>query len=37
MQIELDGIPGIRAPFQFSDAELALQRPAPKLGQDNAK
>ncbi|KAA0913279.1 CoA transferase [Aquicoccus porphyridii] len=35
MQIELDGIPGVRAPFKFSDAELALHRPSPKLGQDN--
>jgi len=35
MQIELDGVPGIRAPFQFSDADLALHRPAPKLGEDN--
>ncbi len=35
MQIELDGVPGIRAPFVFSDAELALHRPAPKLGEDN--
>ena len=36
MQIELDGVPGIRAPFRFSEAELALHRPAPKLGEDNA-
>ncbi len=36
MQIELDGVPGIRAPFRFSDAELALHRPAPKLGEDDA-
>ncbi|MBL4811274.1 MAG: CoA transferase, partial [Rhodobacteraceae bacterium] len=36
MQIELDGVPGIRAPFRFSGAELALHRPAPKLGEDNA-
>ena len=36
MQIELDGIPGVRAPFKFSDAELSLHRPAPKLGEDNA-
>lgn len=36
MQIELDGIPGVRAPFVFSDAELALHRPSPKLGEDNA-
>lgn len=35
MQIELDGVPGIRAPFVFSDADLALHRPAPKLGEDN--
>ena len=35
MEIELDGIPGVRAPFVFSDAELALDRPSPKLGEDN--
>ena len=35
MQIKLDGIPGIRAPFSFSDATLAYHRPAPKLGEDN--
>jgi len=35
MQIELDGIPGLRSPFRFSDAELALHRPAPKLGEDD--
>ncbi|RBW60014.1 CoA transferase [Phaeobacter gallaeciensis] len=35
MQIELDGVPGVRAPFKFSDADLALHRPAPKLGEDN--
>ncbi len=35
MQIELDGVPGVRAPYSFSDAELALHRPAPKLGEDN--
>ena len=35
MQIELDGVPGVRAPFRFSDADLALHRPAPKLGEDN--
>ncbi|KIN63111.1 putative acyl-CoA transferase/carnitine dehydratase [Sulfitobacter noctilucicola] len=35
MQIELDGIPGLRSPFRFSGAELALHRPAPKLGEDN--
>ena len=35
MQIELDGVPGLRSPFNFSDAKLALHRPAPKLGEDN--
>lgn len=35
MQIELDGVPGVRSPFVFSDAELALHRPSPKLGEDN--
>lgn len=35
MQIELDGVPGLRSPFRFSDAELALHRPSPKLGEDN--
>ncbi|MGB3246812.1 MAG: CaiB/BaiF CoA-transferase family protein [Sulfitobacter sp.] len=35
MQIDLDGVPGLRSPFRFSDAELALHRPAPKLGEDD--
>ena len=35
MQIELDGIPGIRSPFNFSGAEMALHRPAPRLGEDD--
>ncbi|QKG71097.1 CaiB/BaiF CoA transferase family protein [Erythrobacter mangrovi] len=35
MQIELDGIPGVRSPFTFSDAELALDRPSPRKGQDS--
>lgn len=36
MEIALDGVPGIRTPIVFSDAELDLHRPAPKLGEDNA-
>ncbi|MEM7319146.1 MAG: CaiB/BaiF CoA-transferase family protein [Pseudomonadota bacterium] len=36
MQIALDNVPGIRSPFKFSDADLALHRPAPKLGEDNS-
>ncbi len=33
MQLDMDGIPGLRSPFTFSGAELALGRPAPKLGE----
>jgi crotonobetainyl-CoA:carnitine CoA-transferase CaiB-like acyl-CoA transferase len=33
MRIDPDGVPGVRSPFVFSDAELALGRPAPKLGE----
>ena len=33
MQIELGGMPGVRSPFTFSDAELALDRPSPLLGE----
>ncbi|PYG29113.1 CaiB/BaiF CoA transferase family protein [Pelagimonas varians] len=33
MQIEPQGIPGIRTPIKFSDADLVLDKPAPKLGQ----
>jgi crotonobetainyl-CoA:carnitine CoA-transferase CaiB-like acyl-CoA transferase len=33
MRLDLDGIPGVRSPFTFSDAELALSRPAPRLGE----
>ncbi|MCB1312915.1 MAG: CoA transferase [Sedimentitalea sp.] len=35
MLIALNGVPGVRSPFRFSDADLALHRPAPKLGEDN--
>jgi hypothetical protein len=27
-------MPGVRSPFTFSDAELALDRPSPIHGQD---
>lgn len=33
MQINPGGIPGVRSPFVFSGAELALDRAAPKLGE----
>ena len=35
MKVELDGVPYVRSPFVFSDAELTLNRGAPKLGEDN--
>lgn len=34
LQMDIDGAPSVRPPMRFSDAELALDRPAPKLGQD---
>ncbi len=36
MKQVLDGVPGVRSPFVFSDAELALDLPSPKLGADDA-
>jgi crotonobetainyl-CoA:carnitine CoA-transferase CaiB-like acyl-CoA transferase len=29
----VQGVPGVRSPFTFSEATLALDRPAPKLGE----
>lgn len=33
LRIEVQGVPGIRSPFTFSGAELALDRASPKLGE----
>lgn len=33
MRIDLDGMPGVRSPFVFSDAELALNKPSPPKGE----
>ena len=33
LQIAPGGVHGVRAPFRFSDADLVLDRPAPKLGE----
>ncbi|MDO6964494.1 CaiB/BaiF CoA transferase family protein [Rhizobium alvei] len=33
MKIEPDGIPGLRSPIRYSNAELALDRRSPKLGE----
>ncbi len=35
MQIAPDGVPGVRSPMTFSGASLALDRTAPRLGQDD--
>jgi crotonobetainyl-CoA:carnitine CoA-transferase CaiB-like acyl-CoA transferase len=34
MRVELGGMTGVRSPFSFSDAELALDRPSPIHGDD---
>jgi len=34
LRLDLDGVPSVRPPMRFSDSELALDRPAPALGQD---
>ena len=34
LRLDLDGVPSVRPPMRFSDADLALDRPAPTLGQD---
>ena len=36
MQIAPEGVPGVRSPMTFSGADLSLDRPAPKLGQDQS-
>lgn len=34
MRIEADGVPGVRSPIRFGEAELSLDRGAPELGRD---
>ena len=36
LQIAPNGIPGVRSPMSFSDADLSISRTAPRLGQDDA-
>lgn len=33
MRLDYDGTPGLRSPFSFSEAELALDRPSPTVGE----
>jgi len=37
MQIAPGGVPGVRLPVVFSGAELALDRPSPRLGEHDAE
>ncbi|MGB3806467.1 MAG: CaiB/BaiF CoA-transferase family protein, partial [Erythrobacter sp.] len=37
LRIDLGGMAGVRSPFVFSDAELALDRPSPLLGEHDDK
>jgi len=37
MQVELDGVPSVRAPVVFSDAELATTKPSPALDEHGAE
>ena len=36
MKLILDGIPSIRSPIRFSESELNLDKPSPKLGEHNS-
>ncbi|PPB79623.1 crotonobetainyl-CoA:carnitine CoA-transferase CaiB-like acyl-CoA transferase [Albidovulum inexpectatum] len=37
MRIAPEGIPGVRSPFRFSEAELSLNRASPRLGSHDAE
>jgi crotonobetainyl-CoA:carnitine CoA-transferase CaiB-like acyl-CoA transferase len=37
LQIAPGGVPGVRLPVRFSGAELALDRPSPRLGEHDAE
>lgn len=36
-RMDLDGVPSVRPPFRFSDAEIAATRPAPKLDEHGSE
>lgn len=36
MQIEADGVAGVRTPIKFSDSNLSVERRSPKLGEHDA-
>ncbi|WP_424982178.1 CaiB/BaiF CoA transferase family protein [Maritalea sp. S77] len=33
MALDMDGVPGVRTPIQFSDAAMTFDRPSPKVGE----
>ncbi len=35
MRVNPEGVPGVRSPFRFSESDLSLDRPSPRLGQDD--
>lgn len=35
MRVDPEGVPGVRSPFRFSESDLSLDRPSPRLGQDD--
>jgi len=37
MQLDLDGVPGVRTPITFSDSELTLNQASPKVDQHRAE
>ncbi|MEE4154513.1 MAG: CaiB/BaiF CoA-transferase family protein [Erythrobacter sp.] len=37
LRVDLGGMPGVRSPFVFSDAELALDHPSPLLGEHDER
>ena len=36
LELQLDGVPGVRSPFVFSESSLALGKASPRLGEDTA-
>ena len=37
MKLDVDGVPTVRSPFQFSDADLAIGRASPRLDEHGAE
>ena len=37
LRVDLGGVPSVRSPLVFSEAELKLERPSPRLGEDDER